>query len=150
MQPLTTWICDTCGEEMTDPNTSLMTWTEDDQGRAVEFLLVHKNIDGRTCDPGARSGFVSNLELSAGLGEDGAAYLLSLLSVGPLKGNGSCKVANMSGWVDLFRRLQTPWYEEARPHFDDEKTRHWLDDANEVLPYMPEVLEKIAKGTLGD
>ena len=149
MQPLTTWICDSCGKEITDPGRALITWSEDSNGQADRFLLVHKNMDGYECDPGSKAGFSSSTDLGTGLGPDGAAYLLSMLSIGPLKGEAHCQVSNMDGFVDLFRRLQTPWYEEARSKFDDEDTRHWLDDANEVYPYLPEVLERTAKGTLG-
>jgi hypothetical protein len=58
-------------------------------------------------------------------------------------------VADFNGFVDLVRRTQTPWYEEARPFWDTEHTRDWLADANEVYPYSPRVLEQIAKQELG-
>lgn len=151
--PLRAWTCDTCGEPITDPERALVIWqTSDDHRHYHSFRIVHKSIDGRRCDPGARSGFMMNLDLNYFLGPEGLALLLSWLSAGPLKGGGECRVAaeGMDAYTDLVRRLQLPHYEEARPKFGDEHTRHWLDDANEVYPYLPDVLERVANGILGN
>jgi hypothetical protein len=74
---------------------------------------------------------------------------LSWLSAGPLREDGGIRVADMDEYVDLVRRVQTPYYEEARPRFGDEKTYHWLGDANEYYPYLPKTLQRIAEGALG-
>lgn len=102
----------------------------------------------RRCDPGGAHGYLSSMDLQHFLGPDGLALLLSWLSVGPLKGGGSgpC-VADLDEFVDFVRRVQTPYYEEARPHFGDEHTYYWLGDANEYHPYLPETLQDIAGGT---
>jgi hypothetical protein len=155
MPPLTTWICDACGDDVTEPQLALLIWRTDREAdgawRAYDFKIVHKNLDGRQCDPGAGSGYRSNLELDNYLGPDGVAWLLSMLSKGPLLGGGGCEIQpqDMDDFVDLFRRLQVPHYEEARRNFDTEHTREWLSDANEVLPYIPDTLERIANQTLG-
>jgi hypothetical protein len=156
--PLQVWSCDVCGEPVTgEPNDGLVVWqsTRTDEGYLDHnFMIVHKTNDhapdSRRCDPGSANGFRSSVDLERFLGAHGLAMLLGWLSVGPLKGGGTApRVQNMDEFVDFFRRVQTPYYEEARPRFDDEKTHHWLDDANEYYPYVPETLSRIADGTLG-
>lgn len=108
--PLTTWICDTCGEDITDAERALVVWRN--EGRlGYDFRIVHKNMDGRQCDPESRDGFVLHTELSSFLGADGLAYALSLLSPGPILGGDDVRVKDFNGFVDLVRRTQTPWYE---------------------------------------
>lgn len=149
MPPLTNWACDACGDAIDDPRRGLVAWRDDEEGRAIVFMIVHKNIDGRSCDPGSEAGYRSSLDIAEFLGDVGQARLLAMLSVGRLLEGNVPGVADLDAYVDLFRRVQTPWYEEARGHWDDEATTYWLDDANEVYPYTPDVLEKIATGKLG-
>lgn len=75
--PLTTWICDTCGDDITDAGKALVTWRSEER-RGYDFRIVHKNLDDRRCDPEAAEGFVLHTELSSFLGADGLAYALSL------------------------------------------------------------------------
>lgn len=146
-EPLTTWFCDSCQEPITELNTALLAWDEDEDGRAREFLIVHKNMNGRQCDPQqSRSPrFSSSNELEECVGPNGLTELLSLLSPGPLAGeqDGFPRVANFDQFVDVVRRLHTPWYEEARRRFDDESVRERYD-VNEVYPYQSEALRRIA------
>ncbi len=46
--------------------------------------------------------------------------------------------------MDLFRRLQTPYYEEARRRFGKSEVRYQFSDSNEHYPYTQEVLQRIA------
>lgn len=57
-------------------------------------------------------------------------------------------VASLEEWADLVRRVQVPWYEEARQHLRDPEVQDYLADSNEYFPYLPETLEKVANGTL--
>ncbi|MER7114138.1 hypothetical protein ABT332_06575 [Saccharomonospora azurea] len=156
--PLKAWTCDVCGEPVTsDPNDGLVVWRSEpyDQGdRDYDFKIVHKTIlsdpEPRLCDPGSKRGYSGNLDLTLFLGADGLALLLSWLSPGPMQGGTNApRVVNMDQFVDFVRRVQTPYYEEARTRFADDQTHHWLGDANEYAPYLPETLQKIADGTLG-
>jgi hypothetical protein len=148
-------VCDSCGDLVTaEENSGIVVWRtdrSDDGNKDFDFKIVHKSIQSdpepRLCDPGARRGYVSNLPLSVFLGPDGLAMLLSWLSIGPLRGGGqSPRVADMDEFVSFVRRVQTPYYEEARFRFADEDTRQRLDDANEYYPYVPETLRRIAEG----
>jgi len=151
-KPLTTWYCDSCGGPITDLTQSLLTWDTDDTGRATEFRIVHKSMGGRQCDPyrAPSPRFTSSNELSNYVGADGLAALLSFLSAGPLIGKTASfpRVADFDQFVDVVRRLQTPWYEEARSHFAEEEVRDALEDASETLPYLSDVLRRIVTGTL--
>ncbi|WP_204037262.1 hypothetical protein [Micromonospora qiuiae] len=147
--PLKTWQCDRCPDLITDPDMALVVWRREDQ-KLKGFMIVHKSADGRDCDPGDQAGYRESSELSTFLGQVGAAYLLSWLSMGPVRGvPDTNQVADLDEFVDLFRRVQVPWYEQARPHFHDEETQHWLSDANEYYPYIPETLQRTAKRRLG-
>ena len=79
------------------------------------------------------------------LGPSGLAYALSMLSPGPINGGIAVQVADFNGFVDLVRRTQTPWYEEARPYWRTEDTQHWFAGGSDIRPYESEVLERIAK-----
>jgi hypothetical protein len=102
-------------------------------------------MDGRRCDPGDDAGFRLSTELSSFLGADGLAYAMSLLSPGPIMGDSALRVRDFDGFVDLVRRTQTPWYEEARQFWHTEHTKDLQADANEVAPYVPDELKRIAE-----
>jgi hypothetical protein len=145
-QPLQAWRCDTCGELITDPAEGLVVWRTDDGHRGYDYLVVHQSRSGRRCDPEAQRGYIANLPLSSFLGPDGAAMMLGWLSYGPIKNNpGNVRVKDFDQYVDLFRRVQTPGYEEARPYFNAESTHHWFGDANEYRPYMLDALQRIVR-----
>lgn len=165
VQPLQTWTCDTCGEAVTGtPADGLVVWRDRWPDNPIEYLqqdppptalpemydfrIVHNNGNGtRSCDPGADQGFISNLPLERFLGADGLTMMLSWLSVGPIKGGGGSRISDTDQLVDFIRRVQIPYYEQARMHLDAPETRDMLGDANEYRPYMTDVLRDIAEGT---
>jgi hypothetical protein len=150
-QPLQEWICDVCDEPITGADQGIVRWTTSgDDLQYSDFQIIHKTFlsdpEPYSCDPHNGSWRLIEDFLNA----DGLALLLSWLSIGPLKGGGAaCRIASFDDFVELVRRVQTPFYEEARRHFDDEQTRDWLDDANEYSPYLPATLQRIAEGSLG-
>ena len=78
--------------------------------------------------------------------------MLAFLSPGPLikdrEGEPFSRAQDLDEYVDLFRRFQTPWYEEARGRWSDSETQQKLADANEIYPYTPDVLVRVARGQL--
>ncbi|AMY56499.1 hypothetical protein A3L23_05201 (plasmid) [Rhodococcoides fascians D188] len=136
-EPLTNWKCDSCGDAIVEPAKALVVARYDRDRHPFGWLIVHKG----DCDP---AGYMFNVELTSFLGAEGLAHLLAFLSAGPLKGGGASRIADFDGFVDLVRRVQTPYYEEARPRFDDEDVHDRYDDANEYFPYLPKQLQKIA------
>lgn len=81
------------------------------------------------------------------IGHDGQAWLLAMLSAGPLRGEEPRDYFPVypDQFVDLFRRLQTPGYEEARQRFGLASVLEAYADANEVQPYTPSELRRIAE-----
>ena len=153
--PLESWDCDSCGQLVTAaPNHGVVIWGVTDDGRSFDYRIVHKTMDedpGSTrCDHGSAGGYPSSLDLRQFLGADGLTMLLSWLNAGPIRGDDSPpKPVSMGEYVHLVRRVQIPYYEEARQRFHDEETHRWLGDANEYLPYMPDTLKRISDGTRG-
>lgn len=140
MEPLTAWTCDTCGDLIHEVDSGLAIWNSDASLRKDGFKIVHK---GDNCDPD-RS--MQSLGLNDLVGQEGQAYLLSWLSYGPIKNHGNFdRILDLDAYVDLFRRLQTPWYEEARPYFQSETIQEHWGDSNEVAPYDSDSLRRIAE-----
>lgn len=121
--PLRAWICDTCGDLITDPTKGLVTWRKASNNTDYDFKIVHKSIrsdpEPYNCDPGAETGYIYHLDIEKLLGVDGLTLLLSWISVGPLKGGGGTITTSkdLDSYVDLVRRVQIPYYEEARHSF---------------------------------
>jgi hypothetical protein len=136
------WFCDVCGDEIADPMKGLLVWKVGDNLVKSDFRVVHKGDCDRITDPNHEDYTIETQNL---IGLDGQAWLFSLISYGPLKDGKSRGVADLDQWIDVFRRFQTPWYEQARKHFAFESIREQFSDANETLPYEQRYLEEIAK-----
>jgi hypothetical protein len=136
--PLSTWICDYCHDEITDPTFALLAWQSPARGQAHDFRILHK---GQKCD---RDRSDNTLELHQVVGSGGMGPLLALLSQGRFFGPSSpAGAVNLDEWVDVFRRVQVPWYEEARQHFSNSAVRGEFADSNEVYVYEQESLKRI-------
>ena len=143
LQPLTKWRCDVCGELIEDVNKGYVTWHgPSESGAPYGFKVIHQG----KCDD-------NKANLSAALrdfvGVDGLAKLLAILSIGPLKtaqGQSPRVVGDLDELVDFMRRVQTPYYEEARQRFSEEEVMQAFCDSNEVAPYLQSRLKGIAAG----
>ena len=140
-KPLTTWYCDVCGEIIGSPQEGYVIWKTSDVPKSHSFKIIHQG----KCD---LKDHPASAALEDFLGDNGLTYLLSHLSAGPLiasrNGGGHRSVADIHEFVDLIRRLQIPYYEQARRKFSLAEVRNDFSDANEVYPYMPENLKRIA------
>ncbi|OII35173.1 hypothetical protein BIU98_04425 [Curtobacterium sp. MMLR14_010] len=136
MDTINSWICDECGDAIESPSKGLLVW--DNGERKSNFRIVHKG----QCDVDNSQ---ATAELSEVTGPDGQVRLLAFLSYGPLMGPGSIpvRVADLDEWVDVFRRLQTPHYEEARILYKRPEVKEALDDANELFPYEPDTMRRL-------
>lgn len=145
--PLTTWTCDTCGQEISNAKDGYVVWRATSAANPkADYRIVHQNKNGSTCDPGAQGGYQRSQALPDFLGPDGLATLLAMLSPGPLKGPASePDIRDLDEWVDFVRRVQTPWYEQARTRFDDDQIQQDYADSNETWPYLPDTLHRIAQ-----
>lgn len=124
--PLKQWICDTCGEIIELPEHGWLEWRQDENLKAFDFRIVHHKLYSprRPGDDCYRSDNSHN-HLDDYVGEDGLPHLLCLLYGGihidPDLGRHSCPDVNVKDireWMELIRRLQVTYYEEARQYFD--------------------------------
>lgn len=132
------WYCDMCGEVIRSEDDGYVIWKRDDQGCDYDFKLIHQ---GR-CD---RKDYPQSLALRDFTETEGLSLLLSFLSIGPIKrisgDESQVCVADMDEFVDLFRRLHVPHYEEARRLFHDPDLLSMYADNNEVAPYFSKSLK---------
>lgn len=142
-QPLTKWRCDVCGELIDSVDDGYVIWRgAAEPGKPYGFKIIHQG----NCDD-------KSYHLSAALedfvGIDGLAKLLAFLSVGPLKaaqGQSTRVTGNLDELVDFIRRVQTPYYEEARQRFSEDEVKQDFCDSNEVAPYLQSRLKSIVAG----
>lgn len=141
LKPLEQWYCDVCGEVIERPRDGYVLWKQDDKLQVYDFTIIHKG----KCD---QKNYPCSMDVETFLGAEGFVYLTAFLSLGPIKvaaGSKWAKAFDMDEFVDFMRRMQTPYYEDARRLYDSEEMSERLGDANEVLPYLPEYCEKFAR-----
>ena len=149
-KPLTVWYCDVCGEKiyLNDASKNLkpeeagmVQWKTDENFKAYGFKITHKI----RCD----LNYPSQLDLKDFIGDRGRTLLLSFLNPGPIKERlykkklTEAEVKDFSEFFDLFHRVQTPYYEEARKYFNCPEVLDYFSDDNEINPYLPDTLKKI-------
>lgn len=141
-QPLTTWYCDVCGKRIEDIQKGYLTWKTGDNLHSHDFKIIHKI----NCD---LDDHPVSVPLRNFIGADGLSCLLSHLSLGPIMlAHGiesHCDASNIDEFVDLIRRLQTPYYEEARRKFQNQKVMADFSASTEMYPYLPDILEWIVR-----
>lgn len=147
MDPLTTWTCDRCHQEIERPTDGYVIWNRETPSRKQgNFTIIHQS----QCDEPRRKTkeFPLSLALTDFMGPMGQARLLSWLAEGPLMSDLDERelsdVDNVAEFVNFFRRVQTPFYEQARARWSEAKAQGMFADATEYLPYAPESLEQIA------
>lgn len=142
-QPLTKWRCDVCGELIEQVDNGYVIWRgASGPGEPYDFKIIHQS----KCDD---KSYHLSAALKDFLGVDGLTKLLSFLSVGPLKaeqGQSARVIGDLDELVDFIRRVQTPYYEEARQRFSEEEVVRDFCDSNEVAPYLQSRLKAIAAG----
>lgn len=137
--PLTHWYCDTCGKQIVSAKDGYVIWKDTGSEGPRSYRIIHH---GR-CD--RRGEYNSSAALVDFLGADGFATATALISVGTVirnRGVGSVASGDVDDWVDFVRRVQLPYYEEARRCFNNPEYREEMSDANEVAPYLEENLKR--------
>ena len=132
------WVCDICSDPIPTSRVGLVIWRDSDERPMYDFKIVHKSMDAWRCWERAEAdGYRASYELGWCIGIDGLTNLLSWLSRGPVDGGGHPDVVfeDLDGYVDLARRLQTPYYEEARRRFREQEVRERLGGVNPQFPY---------------
>lgn len=143
LKPLKQWICDSCGKLIESPEDGYVIWEQDSEFHNRGYRIIHKK---RECN---NERFPLSSSLSSFLGLDGLNILLSHLSLGTIKKN-ICEesfnqIVDFDEFVDFFRRVQIPFYEEARTKFDNKNLLNYFADSNEVSPYLIDSLRYIVE-----
>lgn len=140
LAPLKQWYCDNCGELINSPEEGYVLWDYSSNIGHSNFKIIHVS----KCDNNTKN---SSGALTDFLGERGIIFFTSMLSIGSVKINlgesGQPRIKNMDKFVDFMRRLQLPYYEEARKFFNRDSVLEFLSDSNEQYPYFPDTLKKI-------
>ena len=148
MEPLKQWICDVCGKPIETPEEGYVVWGTNQDGLVDKIRILHKNNrvnEERTgCDFDRR--FSMSLPLEDFLGDEGKTNLLSLIDPGPdFTQEYKNRIADMRLYLETFRRLQFPYYEEARLYWNRARADGFFEGANEIKIYQPDFLQQIIK-----
>ncbi len=128
---LTIWYCDICDVPIEDIRRGYVIWKEDKHHLPCDIKIIHQD----KCD-------VGNYPLSSALedfvGQKGLVQLLNFLHLGRLSYRIGRKpkliVKTHEAFIDSFRRVQIPYYEEARRCFRNEELLADHPQADESTP----------------
>lgn len=137
IKPLQTWTCDVCKKTIEKAADGYVVWNDGADG-ICDLQVIHQ---GR-CDDDSR---INSAALADFLGTDGLARITALMTYGPLKDNEPHKIKNISELIDFMRRMQLPYYEEARQQLFSRDLKNEYYDSNEILPYLQRELKGIAE-----
>lgn len=136
-EPLTRWRCDVCEKWITSAEDGYVLWEVEPNG-VCDFQIVHQG----ECDADIAS---RSEALPSFLGPNGLARLTAFLSLGPARpGSRPVHATDADGWVDLVRRVQLPFYEEARAELQRKSAAGEYGGWNEAAPYLQENLRGLA------
>lgn len=140
MKPLQQWLCDECGKLIESPMDGWLEWLSDNKGSHSFRIVHHFPASPIRQKPGCyaydQHPHQADNHLATFLGIDGLSYLLVILDL---------HKANQSEMIEIIRRLHLPYYEEARCYIDEARADGSLDGANEVYPYIQEVMKGIVE-----
>lgn len=148
MEPLKQWVCDVCGHVIENNEDAYVVWGRDKSGKINKMRIVHKNY---RLDDGTKTGcdwdqitYNESLPISCFLGAEGIAQLLALIDPGCFHVEDYAdRIADVRLFVEMFRRFQIPYYEEARFYLSRARADGFLWDSNEVDMYLPSTLKKV-------
>lgn len=143
--PMKQWVCDVCGEIIEKPEDGYVQWHRNSNGQIDDFIIVHHlTASSRKNHSGECYKYSSDRDLKSFLGEHGVLELHALLDPGPYH-MPECNifVTDIRKWIDFYKRLQLPYYEEARQYWGRASHDGYFGDSNEIAIYLPENLKKM-------
>ena len=129
LKPLEEYICDVCGKTIESKGNGMLTAQRNSDHKLEVFKIVHKI----TCDDRTRS---SSWELDRVIGSAGVGTLINFLHPGQVTDpsmQSETEVSDIPKFAEIFRRLQTPYYEEARMYMQEALADGRLDSNPAVL-----------------
>ena len=148
MEPLKQFICDKCGEIIEKPEDGYVIWREDTNRQLSNILIVHHNYRddygiAHDCDNN-HTMYPLSLPLVSFLGSDGLVNILSMVDPGPnFIPEYRDLIGNKREFMEFVRRVQIPYYEEARIYWDKAQSEGFFVDANEDWTYLPDTLKEL-------
>jgi hypothetical protein len=156
LKPLTEFYCDTCHNLIKDISHGYVDWISASSPQTIRkdngFRIIHKQnfspLSGSNgCYIYTGNKDLSSLPLNSFLNDTGIIQLLSLLDVGvyhaaQYKGP---TISDMREFVEFFRRLTIPYYEEARLYWQEAENNGDFSGDNEINIYSPDKLKDIIK-----
>lgn len=144
------WVCDECRELIRKPEEGYVEWLTDENDIRYGFRIVHhapvssRHPDGNCYRYTGKCGSCDS-SLEQFLGAGGIVKMLSFINLGSLHDdfNTEPKIKSSGEWVEFFKRLQVPYYEEARLYWHEAKEDGFFDGANEIKSYLPETLKEL-------
>lgn len=145
LQPLKQWVCDACGEVIKSPKDGYVQWNRNSDLEISDFVIVHhKPASPRKHTENGCYIYDCDCDLESFLGESGIVELHGLLDPGPYHmPEYKTMVTNIRKWSDFYKRLQLPYYEEARQYWDRAMHDGYFGDSNEIYIYLPENLKRM-------
>lgn len=108
LQPLEEWICDVCGDIISNAHDSWLEWQQDVViKKDTDFRLVHPTCKKSSKDPNF---ILRDLYISRVTGKDGLSKLINILETGSIE--------NIKDFTEIIRRLHLPYYESARQYLE--------------------------------
>lgn len=159
LKPLEQFICDECGQVINSPKEGYVEWESGlDANKkmfARGFRIVHashtspiKKRNGEGCFKYGKSYHRSDIDLEYFL-KHAHQEMFSLLDLGFLHDKNKkigCQISDFSEFVDFFKRLTIPYYEEARKYFQEAiEDEEICGDENEIYLFSEENLKKIVQ-----
>ena len=140
LRPLEQFVCDVCGELIENVSEGYVVYRPEDH-RDCDFRIIHQS----RCDD--RS-FPKSLALEDFLGSRGLIILTGYLTPGPIINNAQnpeldCSPKSLDEFTDFFRRVQVPYYEEARQKFNHPGLLQEYHDHNKLSPYFEDSLRRM-------
>jgi hypothetical protein len=148
MEVLKQWVCDVCGHIIETPEKCYVVWKyKGTKEKQFEYKIVHQNHTdehGKKCGCDNDRSYHCSASMSGFLGDRGMVKLLSMIDPGALHmPEYKEQIKNIRDFLEFFRRVQLPYYEEARLYWGCARNDGYFVGANEVWIYLPSTLKDL-------
>ena len=126
MEVLKQWVCDFCGDIIETPEKGYVLQNRNDENS--DYKIVHH---AGCVDKKMYADIPCSLSLDKFVGVDGLVRLISMIDLGFYHmPEYRLEIKNMREFIELFRRVQIPYYEEARLYWSDAINDDYFSERN--------------------
>ena len=143
------WFCDVCGRVIESPNKGYVVWKYGNSYESegyFKYKILHPR--GLLDEYGERYGcdndssYCYSASLVDFVGDRGLAALLYILDSGlSYEFEYRERINNVGDFLELFRRIHMPYYEEARFYFKEAYMDGYFEGASQIWSYLPSTLK---------